>query len=171
MSTTLAALFAAQAITLGAHVGSVHVPAREYQHNVNPGLYLRVHGGPVDGLTLGAYRNTLGRRSVYLAHTSSWATGTAIGSVDLTLGVISGYQRRCSSIRHQIQTPLGPHGSRVTTWRETTCYGTSPGALAPLVAPSITLPFAVLSLTPRVTLLVNPRDHGTALHLSVERGF
>ncbi len=178
MSTT------ALALTLGVHLASLHVPAHDYQRNINPGLYLRVHEGArlggidlgaLQGLTLGAYRNTLGRTSAYLGHTLTLAGGPgSAATVDVTLGAVSGYQRRCRSwVTWQPDAPgaHGPHGSGVTARTEWECLGSSNAVLAPFLAPSLTLPLHPFGLTPRLALIPGARNTATAVHLSVEKGF
>lgn len=125
----------ARSQTIGVHVVSMHMPARPDQNNQNLGLYVR----SADGWTLGGYRNTLRRTSLYAGGTMS-----LLGPLDLTAGVISGYQDK---------------GGK----------GHSRGALSPLLAFSYALPVAVLGVTPRVTYvpghLVKASD---VLHLSFE---
>lgn len=70
------------AATLGVHVGSTHYPGGSYQNNFNPGVYLRTD----DGITVGAYYNTLRRASVYAGYTYQY------GPFGLLGGVVTGYQ-------------------------------------------------------------------------------
>lgn len=96
----------AHAGTLGLHVGSQHFPNRPRLANANPGLYYKAD----NGVTVGAFRNSLSRSSVYLAYTANvW------GPLDLTVGAISGYRLRNG-------------------------YGFNNAHLAPLIAPSVRLP-------------------------------
>lgn len=82
---TLAALLcagAAQAVTIGVHVGSAHLPAKDGQNNVNPGLYIRA-----EAWTVGAYHNTYRETTVYAARTlMTWRGFEVVG------GVAYGYQ-------------------------------------------------------------------------------
>lgn len=68
--------------TVGVHIGSVHLPAQDF-NNANPGLYLRTESG----LTAGAYYNSERRMSAYAGYTQEW------GPVGVTVGVITGYKR------------------------------------------------------------------------------
>lgn len=73
------------AIAIGAHIGSVHIPERDYQHNFNPGIYVRHESGIAGGI----YRNTLGRTTVYGGY------NVKLGPVDVLAGAASGYQLKC----------------------------------------------------------------------------
>jgi hypothetical protein len=74
----------AQAQTVGLHLGSVH--ERAGFNNVNPGAYVR----GADGWTVGAYRNSVRRLSVYGGRT--WESPAWHGlSAAVTVGVVSGY--------------------------------------------------------------------------------
>lgn len=87
LSSAVAALLltgAAQALTGGLHLHSMHTPAQEADNNLNRGAYVRTDGG----LMIGAYRNTYRRLSPYVAQT------IPVGPFDLALGVIGGYQRK-----------------------------------------------------------------------------
>src|SRR5438045_253932 len=57
----------AEAVTVGLHLASVHLPKRDF-NNTNPGLYVRTDGG----WTAGAYRNSLNRTSAYAGYTMEW---------------------------------------------------------------------------------------------------
>lgn len=72
----------AQAQTIGVHLVSHHFPERDYQHDFNPGGYVRWD----NGVTVGGYRNTLGRTSLYAGYTAEY------GPLALTAGVTSGYK-------------------------------------------------------------------------------
>ncbi|KNZ33325.1 MAG: hypothetical protein AD742_06980 [Methylibium sp. NZG] len=71
----------AHADTVGLHLASVHVPQRQF-NNVNPGLYYRSDAG----WTVGGYRNSLRRTSVYGGYTLEY------GPLALTAGAVTGYQ-------------------------------------------------------------------------------
>lgn len=80
---------------VGLHLGSVHSKKdyplpngtrREFD-NLNLGLYIRTAAGA----TLGGYRNSVGRTSLYAGWTKSWPL-TPAAEVSLTYGVITGYQ-------------------------------------------------------------------------------
>jgi len=75
----------AEPLTVGLHVHSVHVPAKESDSNQNWGLYVRTE----TGLTIGMYRSTIRRNAPYIGQTFS-----LYGPVNLTLGVIGSYQRK-----------------------------------------------------------------------------
>lgn len=96
MSTTIRAIAIAAAAILtstavhadtieavGIHIGSHHMPARDYQ-NFNPGAYVRW----ASGITVGGYYNSERRPSVYAGYTHQW------GRFALTAGLITGYERR-----------------------------------------------------------------------------
>jgi len=72
----------AEPLTVGLHIHSVHVPAKDTDNNSNWGLY----GRTADGLTFGGYRNTLRRNSFYLGQTFEHR------GFGLTLGAITGYK-------------------------------------------------------------------------------
>lgn len=76
----VAGLAAGQSV--GLHLGSVHLPKRDY-NNANPGAYVRFG----NGLTLGGYYNSERRPSFYAGYTHSF------GPVDVTVGAITGYER------------------------------------------------------------------------------
>lgn len=78
----LAAAGLAAAQTVGLHLGSVHVPKRDY-NNANPGAYVRFD----NGFTLGGYYNSERRPSFYAGYTHSF------DPVDVTVGAITGYER------------------------------------------------------------------------------
>lgn len=83
------ALFAAAAVllapcalagTIGLHIGSHHMPSKNY-NNSNPGLYYRTD----EGWTAGFYRNSLRKDSVYAGYT--WK----FGALDVTTAGVTGY--------------------------------------------------------------------------------
>lgn len=80
----LCAATAAQATTFGAHIGSQHFPAKDGDNNANSGLYVRFD----NGVTLGGYRNTIRRNSVYLGYSID------AGAFGVTVGGITGYQQK-----------------------------------------------------------------------------
>ena len=73
---------------IGAHIASLHLPARNF-NNVNPGLYVR---HTPTGFTAGAYYNSVRKPSAYVGHTSQWA------GFDVTVGVVTGYERKVSPL-------------------------------------------------------------------------
>lgn len=70
----------AHADTVGVHLGSLHIPAKDY-NNSNPGLYVRLDSGWTGGL----YRNSLRKNSVYAGYT--WTHG----GLSVTAGGVTGY--------------------------------------------------------------------------------
>lgn len=76
--------YAAQACTVGAHIGSWH--DRPGFNNTNPGLYVRLD----NGVTAGVYRNSLSKPSVYLGRSFETPLADWV-SVAVTVGVVSGY--------------------------------------------------------------------------------
>ena len=70
----------AGAATIGVHLGSLHIPAKDY-NNTNPGLYVRLDSGWTGGL----YRNSLAKNSVYAGYT--WTHG----AFSVTAGGVTGY--------------------------------------------------------------------------------
>lgn len=72
-------------IVIGLHVTTAHfdaAPGATLQDR-NPGVYVRADSG----LTLGAYRNSIGRDSVH----AGWTWETSDRRWALTAGVVSGY--------------------------------------------------------------------------------
>lgn len=83
-AATLALLAAgASATTLGVHLVSHHWPSAPYQHNFNPGVYVRFDNHVV----LGVYANTLGRTSVYAGYLLEWH------GVGVLAGAVTGYRK------------------------------------------------------------------------------
>lgn len=139
--------------TMGLHLASVHIPARDYQHNVNPGLYVKADTTWLP-VTVGAYRNTLGRNSVYLAGVLER------GPFALAVGAVTGYQRKTEAVACQ-----SPYANVCTR-----SMGVSSGLLALMFAPSVRLP-TIGGATPRLSIIPSlGRGTSTVLHLSVEWG-
>ena len=82
--------------TIGFHIGSHHMPAKNY-NNANPGMYYRTD----DGWTPGGYRNSLRKDSVYAGYT--WK----FGALDVTTAGVTGYF-------HKVQPLLVPSISLFT---------------------------------------------------------
>ena len=146
----MACAAAAHAQTIGVHLVSVHVPARDYLQSFNPGIYVRTESG----LTAGVYRNSLGRTSVYAGFTID------SGRFSLTVGATTGYQKRqwfgtC------------PDGNV-----EAECWdGVTNAVLLPVFSPSVRLP-DVAGFTPRLSFIPGlGAGSANAVHLSVEKGF
>lgn len=95
---------------VGLHIASHHWPAKDYQNNDNPGLYVRLDSG----FTAGFYRNTLRRTSFYAGWTWEY------GPFAITAGGITGYKRQCDA--------------------QGMCWGSSRTAVMPMLAPSVRLP-------------------------------
>jgi hypothetical protein len=70
----------ALADTIGLHIASHHAPAKNY-NNSNPGIYYRSD----EGWTVGGYRNSLRKTSVYAGYT--WKFGV----LDVTTAGVTGY--------------------------------------------------------------------------------
>jgi hypothetical protein len=96
LSLLAALAFSAQAQSLptvvGVHLVSYHAekggssdPGDQGWNNKNPGLYARWG----NGLTVGAYRNSLYRNSAYLG----WTFSDSIDRFAITLGAVSGYDK------------------------------------------------------------------------------
>lgn len=68
--------------TLGVHVATAHIPARQYQNNFNPGAYVVAP----NGVAVGAYHNTVRRTSVYVGYQMRFK------HADLLLGGVTGYK-------------------------------------------------------------------------------
>lgn len=127
----------------GAHLVSHHVGADGF-NNANVGAYV-----VVDGWTVGAYRNSLYRTSIYAGYQFDW------GPFSLTAGVVSGYKREVTECT----------GSRAQTcWRST---GFSRTTLAPMLVPSMHLGPARVWVIPSFGFVRN----AGVLHLSVEGKF
>ncbi len=83
-AVALAWLAPVQAQVMGMHAASRHFPAHSWQSDDNGGLYLRQSSG----LTVGAYRNSLRRATVY----AGWTWSDLAGPVDLTVAAATGYR-------------------------------------------------------------------------------
>lgn len=84
--------------TLILHLGSKHFPSRDY-NNFNPGLAYRTDSG----WTLGAYRNSIRRTSVYAGRQFDWGLTPDL-QASVTVGAVSGYYR---SLRPLVVPSLG----------------------------------------------------------------
>lgn len=152
---------------MGLHTASWHSNAAG-QNNANGGLYVRG-----DDWTVGAYRNSLGRTSVYAART--WQAG----GWDIAVGAITGYRRKLEpagclqmllaegyamDVAVQSHAAYGPTGCNV--WRG---HGRR---IEPLIAISHALP-AVGGVVPRITYIPARLGAGSSdvMHLSIERSF
>lgn len=110
---------------IGLHLLTAH--ATPGYEAVTPGAYARHESGA----TFGAYRNSIGRASAY----AGWTFER--GQFALTVGAVSGYERRCRVDRWE--DAGGKHTNPV-------CSGHTGGKLGPLLAPSVRIGDARLSL-------------------------
>lgn len=95
----------AQAGVFGQHIGSQHWPSRDY-NNVNPGLYYRSD----TNWTVGAYRNSYRRLSVYAGKT--FATDLPGGfEAAVTVAAISGYEESKLMVAPSLASP------KIDGWR------------------------------------------------------
>lgn len=152
----------ARAAEIGVHVGSVHVPARDY-FNGNIGLYVRSDSG----IELGYYKNSIRRDSFYLAQQFD------VGPFQVAVGGVTGYQKKCRQDTYvstgDFVTPSGRTVKRtVTTKGPEICRGQSRGYVMPFIAPSYAFD-PVMGLTPRVTVFFGGKS--TVAHLGLERSF
>ncbi len=116
-----------EAWTIGLHLLTAHaVPGYEA---VTPGAYARHESG----FTLGAYRNSIGRASAY----AGWTFETEDRRFALTVGAVTGYERRCRIDRFE-------HAGGIATVPR--CSGHTGGKVGPLLAPSVRLGDARLAL-------------------------
>ncbi len=86
------------AVTAGLHLTTAHFNGYDEQvagktehrsfRSETPGLYVRLDGGALAGLTVGTFRNSLGRSSRY----SAWTWETADRRFALTAGAVTGYR-------------------------------------------------------------------------------
>lgn len=79
----------AQAGTVGLHLATVH-HGNDQLRTATPGLYWRGDSG----VTLGAYRNSYARDSVYGGFTLSHRAAAFDADLSLTLGAVTGYPAR-----------------------------------------------------------------------------
>lgn len=128
----------AQAATFGVHLGSAHYPKGSYQNNFNPGMYVRTD----DGITVGAYYNTLRRTSVYAGYTFEY------GPVGLLGGLVTGYQPKLI---------------------DSVNYGQGK-TLTPMLAMSLRLP-PLGGFKPMVMLVPPFRSSPAVFHLAFEHRF
>jgi hypothetical protein len=150
-----AATGSAHATTVGVHALSAHwnvrsdTPQQFRPRSQTPGVYLRTDADHIFGLV----RNSYGRTGAYAGHV--WETQDK--RFALTLGAISGYQKRRVVGQAACRSGAVSTADQPCWWDE----GVSSAKLRLLVAPSLALP-AVAGATPRLNLL------GKGLNLSVE---
>ena len=138
---------------VGLHLMSAHYPKRTFQQSVTPGVYVLTGSG----LTFGAYHNTVDRWSVYAGQTIQLSE-----SIDLTVGVVTGYKRRTEVVPGYTMCP--DHRAPPCTLTR----GFMRHNIGPLLAPSVRLP-EIAGIRPRISFL--PGSDCVAIHLSVERRF
>ena len=126
------------------------IAVRPDRNNLNLGAYVLFE----NGVTLGTYRNTLRRQTVYAGYT--WQ-GETFG---LMVAAGSGYQLR--RVAAACQDPNNTNCG----WTE----GFSNGVLSPMVAPSIRTP-EFLGASARVSFMPGIGRASSVLHLSVEAKF
>jgi hypothetical protein len=157
-----AALECRSEVVVGVHFGSVHVPAKDMQNNANLGLYVRV-----DSWSAGAYRNTLNRATFYAAGHYPLGHG-----FEATLGLASGYSKRCSDSTEVITTQQEKDGmtyTQKTNVTATTCRGFSRGALTPLAGITYSPAVEVMGAKPRVWFSPGFGKSSSVVHLSLEK--
>lgn len=154
--------------SMGVHLASVHVPARDYHNNRNVGLYFKG-----DNWQAGMYRNSIDRITAYAAYVHP------VGGFDLMIGVASGYQTKCTKTT-EVVTPkkvvferFSNGDTSTATYPEQTkttedCKGFSRGALAPMAGVSYLAPFRVLGAAPRMFVAPGIGKSSTVAHISLE---
>lgn len=144
----------AGAQTVGLHLVSVH--DSEGMNNFNPGVYARFD----NGVTVGAYRNSFRRNSVYLGYTLE-TSATDRFSLAMTIGGITGYQKR---------TWYGVCRDGYVTKGLDRCYEGHGRFINPLFVPSAA--YRADGYTIRVGLIPNASAKSIrAVHLMAERHF
>jgi hypothetical protein len=161
LSVLAALAFTAQADVLpavvGAHLVSYHVekggssdPGDLGWNNKNRGLYARWG----NGLTVGAFRNSLFRNSAYVG----WTLSDAADRFAVTLGAVSGYDKLTDGPGdHQAVRCDGANGCRTVNLKS---------VILPLFVPSVRVGITD-RLSARLSMLAVPR-HPAAVHLSME---
>lgn len=84
LAAVIAVASPVQADTIGVHVGSYHFSGYKF-NNFNPGVYWRGDSG----FTLGGYRNSYKRNSLY----AGWTFEDESKRFSLTLGAVTGYTK------------------------------------------------------------------------------
>lgn len=152
---------------MGLHLGSKHLTASDAPgsrgwNETNPGVYARW----ANGVTVGAYQNSLFRTSVYAGWT--WETGQRHGlSAAVTVGAVSGYD---------VMTADSRTGASLTGLRvETRCdaIGCRPVGLRSVITPLI-VPSIAYQVTPSAALrmgLLLAQRQASAVHLMAEWRF
>lgn len=153
---------AVASLVIGAHVYTAHAPGHDGPalQDFNPGLYAKFDTPLVDGVTVGLYRNSYDRWTVYGGKT--WETSG--GRFALTLGLGTGYKFK----RIYGSGDVCPAGGAADAqcWRD---WGNSKSTLRVIGAASVAFPEAkpyLLGATPRLSLV---RGNGFGIHLSIEK--
>lgn len=151
-----------EGVVLGAHLLSLHAPAsyvswedahgnveaRTRYETITPGAYVVL----ANGATVGAYRNSYGRPSVY----AGWTFRTQDDRFAVTVGAVTGYGRFATS-------PVwpGPDGKNYRTYHDG-------NDVEPLIVPSVR--FSLTEATSvRLGVLARPvKDGAAALHVAIE---
>jgi hypothetical protein len=161
LSLLAALAFSAQAQSLptvvGVHLVSYHAekggssdPGDQGWNNKNPGLYARWG----NGLTVGAYRNSLYRNSAYLG----WTFSDSIDRFAITLGAVSGYDKITEGPGdYQAVRCDEANGCRTVNLKS---------VILPLFVPSIRIGITD-HFSARLSVLAVPK-HPAAVHLSME---
>jgi hypothetical protein len=138
--------------TVGLHLVTAH--SHSGLNGVNPGIYARFD----NGVTVGSYRNSFNRNSVYAAYTVETHVSPSI-SVALALGAVTGYQRQYFEGECYDGTHSGPH--RI-------CHRGNDSKITALVAPSVAFHSGANAI--RIALIPS-KEGGGAAHLMFERRF
>jgi hypothetical protein len=157
-----------EALVIGFHLGSVHVPAKDDQNNRNTGAYVCM-----EEWCAGGYRNTIDRDTFYVTHELAKAHGFSLHA-----GLVTGYQKKCQRAIFEsgktTKVEHRPDGSiRKLTYTETeerdVCEGHTRGAVAPILTLSYKPPFQVFGLQPRIFYVPAIEKKGShVIHFSVE---
>jgi hypothetical protein len=151
-------------LTLGLHLGTIHLNTPQHLNGINPGAYLRTE----HSLQVGAYVNSVRRPTLYLAQSLEVVRG-----VDLVVGLATGYRRREQNVPCKY-TDLRP----CQQW-DTSVKGT----LSPLLAISTARPLdgdlnLRVSVTPippcpapDYTARASSSSWGIGVHFSIEKAF
>lgn len=154
-------------VSIGLHAASIHLPAKDRDNNDNLGLYAKG-----ERWAAGGYRNTIGRTSLYGAYVQPIG-----GRVDLMVGAVSGYQRKCESVpvvvgresstEHRADGSVAHAAGPVIAQREQ-CTGFSRAALTPMAGATYSVPIKFMGASPRIWLLPGTKHSRTVVHLSLE---
>jgi hypothetical protein len=143
---------------IGLHLHSVHAthggstsPDDLGWNNRNVGAYARWD----NGFTVGAFRNSLHRKSAYIG----WTLTDGDDRFAITLGAVSGYDKVVADGTgdHQAVRCDAEHGCRMVSLKRT---------ILPLIVPSVRLPITN-QLSARVALLA-PARKPAAVHFALE---